>query len=162
MAYILQQLLSKSASRYPDKTAVWARGRSITYRELDERSNQVAHLLQKRGVKKGDRVGLYFPKSVESVISMLGVLKAGGVYVPLDPQAPPDRIGYIIENCGIRVLITNNEKRRGLDAATLGRLDLCVLTDPELKSSNGGGIVPWGMLQEYAAGSQVRRAGLRE
>jgi amino acid adenylation domain-containing protein len=153
MAYIIQQLLSKSASRYPDKTAVWARGRSITYRELDQRSNQVSHLLQKRGVKKGDRVGLYFPKAVESVISMLGVLKAGGVYVPLDPQAPPDRIGYIIENCGIRVLITNDEKRSGLDAATLGRLDLCVLTDPELKSSNGGGIVPWGILQEYAADS---------
>jgi amino acid adenylation domain-containing protein len=153
MAYILQQLLSKSASRYPDKTAVWARGRSITYRELDQRSNQLAHLLQGRGVRKGDRVGLYFPKSVESVISMLAVLKAGGVYVPLDAQAPADRIGYIIENCGIRVLITNDEKRRGLDAATLGRLDLSVLTDPELKSSNGGGIVPWGMLQEFPASS---------
>jgi len=152
MAYIIQQLLSKSASLYPDKTAVWARGRSITYRELDEQSNQLAHLLQGRGVRKGDRVGLYFPKSVESIISMLGVLKAGGVYVPLDPQAPPDRIGYIIENCGIRVLITNYEKRHGLDAATLGRLELSVLTNPELKSSNGGGVVPWGMLQEFPAG----------
>jgi non-ribosomal peptide synthetase component F len=151
MAYIIQQLLSKSASRYPDKTAVSARGTSITYKELDERSNQLAHLLQGRGVRKGDRVGLYFPKSVESIISMLGVLKAGGVYVPLDPQAPPDRIGYIIENCGIRVLITNYEKRRGLDAATLGRLELSVLTNPELKSSNGGGVVPWGMLQEFPA-----------
>ncbi len=151
MAYIIQQLLSKSASLYPDKAAVWARGSSITYKELDERSNQLAHLLQGRGVRKGDRVGLYFPKSVESVISMLGVLKAGGVYVPLDPQAPPDRIGYIIENCDIRVLITNYEKRRGLDAATLARLELSVLTNPELKSSNGGGVVPWGMLQEFPA-----------
>jgi amino acid adenylation domain-containing protein len=151
MAYIIQQLLSKSASRFPDKAAVAARGHSITYKELDERSNQLAHLLQGRGVRKGDRVGLYFPKSVESIISMLGVLKVGGVYVPLDPQAPPDRIGYIIENCGIRVLITNYEKRRGLDAVTLGRLELSVLTNPELKSSNGGGVVPWGMLQEFPA-----------
>src|SRR5258708_37229368 len=114
MAYIIQQLLSKSASLYPDKTAVWARGRSITYRELDELSNQLAHLLRRRGVRKGDRVGLYFPKSVESVISMLGVLKAGGGDVPLDAQAPADRSGYIIENCGIRVRITNNQKRRRL------------------------------------------------
>src|SRR5712671_1527525 len=152
MAYIIQQLLTKSVSRFPNKAAVVARGHSITYKELDERSNQLAHLLQGRGVRKGDRVGLYFPKSVESVISMLGVLKAGGVYVPLDPQAPPDRIGYIIENCGIRVLITNYEKRRGLDAATLARLELSVLTNPELKSSNGGGVVPWGMLQEFPAG----------
>src|SRR5258708_38315360 len=106
MDYIIQQLLSKSASRYPDKTAVWARGRSITYKELDERSNQLAHLLQGRGVRKGDRVGLYFPKSVESVISMLGVLKAGGGYVPLDPQAPPHPIGDNIANFGIPAPIT--------------------------------------------------------
>src|SRR5258708_8145579 len=91
MAYIIQQLLSKSASLYPDKTAVWARGRSITYRELDELSNQLAHLLRRRGVRKGDRVGLYFPKSVEYVISMLGVLKAGGGYVPLHAQTPANR-----------------------------------------------------------------------
>src|SRR5260370_37917580 len=81
MAYVLQQLLSKSAKAYPEKVAVWARGRSITYRELDERSNQMAHLLRKQGIKKGDRVGLFFPKCVESVISMLGVLKAAGVVV---------------------------------------------------------------------------------
>ena len=115
MAYILQQLLQKSAARYPENLAVWARGRSLTYRELEQRSNQLAHLLQERGVRKGDRVGIYFPKCVESVIAMLGVVKAGGVYVPLDPQAPPDRIGYIIGNCGIRVLITREDKRRGLD-----------------------------------------------
>ena len=65
-----------------------------------------------------DRVGLFFPKSVESIISMLGVLKAGGVYVPLDPQAPADRVGYIIGNCGIRVLITNSEKRQVLAPET--------------------------------------------
>ncbi len=94
MAYILQQLLTKSAKAYPEKPAVWARGRSISYRELDHRSNQLAHLLRERGVQKGDRVGLFFPKCVESIVSMLGVLKAGGVYVPLDPQAPADRIGY--------------------------------------------------------------------
>lgn len=151
MAYILQQLLQKSAARYPEKTAVWARGRGITYRELDERSNQVAQLLQQHGVKKGDRVGLYFPKSVESVISMFGVLKAGGVYVPLDPAAPADRVRYIIGNCGIRVLITNDEKRRGLDAATLAGLELSLLTDPELKSSNGGKLVPWSILAEFPA-----------
>src|SRR5450432_1729418 len=109
MAYVLQQLLSKSAKAYPEKPAVWARGKSITYRELDERSNQMAHLLLQQGVTKGDRVGLFFPKSVESIVSMLGVLKAGGVYVPLDPQAPADRVSYIMSNCGIRVLITSRE-----------------------------------------------------
>src|SRR3984893_9952724 len=149
MAYILQQLLSKSAKAYPEKPAVWARGKSITYRELDERSNQLAHLLRQRGIQKGDRVGLFFPKSVESIISMLGVLKAGGVYVPLDPQAPAERVGYIIGNCGIRVLITREDKRRGLDSAVVESLTLTVLIDESPKSSNGGSMVPWTILGQY-------------
>jgi amino acid adenylation domain-containing protein len=151
MAYILQQLLQKSAERYPEKLAVWARGRSLTYRELEQRSNQLAHLLRDRGVGKGDRVGIYFPKCVESVIAMLGIVKAGGVYVPLDPQAPPDRIGYIIGNCGIRVLITREDRRRVLDAAVLESLVFTVLIDEAPKSSNGGGLVPWTMLSQYPA-----------
>jgi amino acid adenylation domain-containing protein len=151
MAYILQQLLSKSAARFPEKTAVWARGRSISYRELEERSNQLAHLLQQSGISKGDRVGLFFPKCVESIISMFAVLKAGAVYVPLDPQAPVDRIGYIISNCGIRVLITQDEKRRALDLSTRESLDRCVVIDEARESGNGTAVLPWAALSEYPA-----------
>lgn len=151
MAYILQQLLEVSASRFPQNLAVWARERSLTYRELEERSNQLAHLLQQRGVGKGDRVGIYFPKCVESIIAMLGVLKAGGVYVPLDPQAPPERIGYIIGNCQIRVLITRAERRRGLDPATLSSLSFTVLVEEAPYAANGGGVIPWSMLADYPA-----------
>src|SRR5580693_7041440 len=148
MAYVLQQLLSKSAKAYPEKPAVWARGKSITYRELDERSNQLAHLLRQRGIQKGDRVGLFFPKSVESIISMLGVLKAGGVYVPLDPQAPADRVGYIIGNCGIRILITKSEKRAELSADIQGLLEACVLVEGE---GNGSDLIAWSQLSEFPA-----------
>jgi len=148
MAYLLQQLLSKSARAYPEKMAVWARGMSIAYRELEEQSNQLAHLLRKRGVKKGDRVGLFFPKCVQSVVSMLGVLKAGGVYVPLDPQAPADRVGYIIENCGIRVLITNHEKRQALSSETSSALECCILID---ESGNGDAANSWSALSEFPA-----------
>jgi amino acid adenylation domain-containing protein len=153
MAYVLQQLLKKSAAAYPEKPAVWARGKSITYRELEERSNQLAHLLRERGVEKGDRVGLFFPKAVESVVSMLGVLKAGGVYVPLDPQAPADRVGYIMSNCGIRVLITNAERRQALSAETLDALECSILTEQEeaqAKTKTGDdNVLPWSQLSNF-------------
>src|SRR5262249_45979146 len=145
----LQQLLTKSSTRYPEKTAVWARGRSITYRELDERSNQLAHLLVERGIRKGDRVGIYFPKNVESIVAMLGIVKAGAVYVPIDPSAPADRIGYIIGNCGIRALVTREDKHRGLDDATRMSLEFHVLIDGAPKSANGAGMVPWSDLANY-------------
>jgi amino acid adenylation domain-containing protein len=151
MAYILQQLLQKSAARYPEKLAVWARGRSLTYRELEGRSNQLAHLLRESGLRKGDRIGIYFPKCVESVVAMLGVVKAGGVYVPLDPQAPTDRVGYIIGNCGIQILITRDDKRRGLDPAIIESLSLSILVDDAPKSTNGGSVLPWSVLQQYPA-----------
>jgi len=149
MAYVLQQFLSDSAFRYPEKTAVSARGRSLTYRELEELSNQLAHLLQQRGIRKGDRVGLFFPKCVESLVAMLGALKAGAVYVPLDPQAPAERIAYILGNCGVRVLITNAEKRHVLDTATLASLDFCILTDNPSGPLNGASVLPWSVLTDF-------------
>jgi amino acid adenylation domain-containing protein len=148
MVYLLHQLLSKSARKYPDNTAVWARGQSLSYRDLDERSNQLAHLLRERGVRKGDRVGIYFPKAVESVVSMFGVLKAGGVYVPLDPQQPAQRIQYIIDNCGIKGLLTTREKLQSLDPAAIPTVKFCVFTD----RMNGAGTIRPGTSWEELAG----------
>ena len=80
MPYILQQLLTESAKGRAEHPAVWARGRTLSYRELDQRSNQLAHLLRQRGLKKGDRIGIFFPKAVESLVAMFGALKAGAVH----------------------------------------------------------------------------------
>src|SRR5882672_5487280 len=115
MPYTLQQLLSESARRHAERVAVWARERALSYGELNERSNQLAHFLRKQGVKKGDRIGLFFPKAVESVVAMFGALKAGAVYVPLDPQQPAERVSYVINNCGIKGLITSQNHLRLLD-----------------------------------------------
>jgi len=152
MAYLLTQLLSKSAKQYPDKAAVWAQGGAITYRELEERSNQLAHLLRERGLKSGDRVGIYMPKSVESVISMFATLKAGGIYVPLDPQAPAQRIAYIIGDCGIKALISNADKVKGLEALGKSCVDFNILTANGNHADGGLSVsMPWAAISEFPA-----------
>jgi amino acid adenylation domain-containing protein len=148
MAHVLPQLLSEAAGRFPEKTAVWAQSRTLTYRELEERSSQLAHLLRARGVKNGDRVGLYFSKSVESVVSMFGVLKAGAVYVPLDPHAPVRRIEYIIGNCGLKALITTQSKLQDLSTDLLRGNGFILLLD----GSNGtlpGHVISWDSLAAF-------------
>lgn len=160
MAYLLQQLLSNSAGRYPGNTAVWARGRSITYVELEERSNQLSHLLRAQGVKKCDRVGLFFPKCIESLVSMFAVLKAGAVYVPLDPQAPPERISYILGDCGIRALITNRAKLSILPTEAVTRLGCVVLTDAEDHKLDDPCVLNWSALARYTASEPVDASGI--
>jgi amino acid adenylation domain-containing protein len=114
MANLLHQLLIESAARVPSKGAVRFEGRSLTYRELDILTNQVARTLQSAGVRRGDRVGIYVHKSLGSVISVFGILKAGGMYVPLDPSAPAKRLAYITRDCDIKVLLTSAEKMASL------------------------------------------------
>lgn len=149
MSSLLNQLLTRSAERYPERPAIWARDRSLTYRELDERSNQLAHLLRERGLGKGDRVGLYFPKAVESIVAMFGVLKAGGVYVALDPGAPAQRIEYIIQNCAMRALVTTSEKLKLLDPQQIPSVEFSVLAE-ETAAPAASNQIPWSALASFA------------
>jgi len=128
MAYLLHQLLTGSAERYPDKAAVSTGGRTLTYGELDAQSNQLAHFLRERGLRKGDRVGMFFPKAVESLVAMLGISKAGGVYVPMDPQQPVQRAAYLIENCAMSGAITNAALLQALGPALNVPLGFALVT----------------------------------
>jgi len=110
MPYLLQQLLTNSAGRHPSNEAVVDKEATLTYRELDEFSNQLAYTLRENGVEKGDRVGIYLNKSIKSVIAIFGVLKAGASYVPMDPTAPARRSAFIIGNCGIKALVSSQQK----------------------------------------------------
>jgi amino acid adenylation domain-containing protein len=105
-ADVLHQLLERAAATFGDRPAVVEGDRYVDYEELEARSNQVAHLLIDLGVRRGDRVALYLDKSIESVVGLYGVLKAGAVYVPLDAQAPASRLGFVAANCGARWVIT--------------------------------------------------------
>lgn len=117
MAYLLHQLLSESATRYPDKVAVVFKDQTLTYAQLDSETNQLANHLIGLGVEKGDRVGIYFEKSLYSIISVYGILKVGAAYVPIDPMAPVKYINYIISRCGIKSLLTFKEKIKNIEKA---------------------------------------------
>ena len=110
MAYVLSQLLGETSRRFADKTAVACAGRSLTYGALEEESNRLAHLLRREGVRPGDRVGIYLNKSVDTVLGIFAILKAGAAYVPVDPQAPAHRLGLILQNCGTRHLLSTAAK----------------------------------------------------
>jgi amino acid adenylation domain-containing protein len=110
--YLLHHLLEESSRKHPDRNAVVSKDKSITYADLEIKSNQLALTLSQQGIKKGDRVGIMLSKSIESIIALFGIMKAGAIYVPLDPLAPVNRVNHIISHCGIVWLITSHEHLR--------------------------------------------------
>ncbi len=114
MVYLLPQAVENGAARYPDKEAVRFSGQSLSYAELLRRASNLAHVLIEHGVNRGDRVGIYMNKSLESVVAVYGIMLAGAAYVPLDPFAPVGRLSYVIRDCGIRWLVTKEAKIDGV------------------------------------------------
>lgn len=114
--FLLQHLLIESARRFPNRPAVRSGNRELSYQELDILSNKLASSLRNHGLRKGDRVGIYVPKSLASLVSIYGVLKAGGCYVPFDPEAPPDRLAMIARDSGIVFLLSSTAKTSDIDA----------------------------------------------
>ena len=93
------------AALHPSSQAVSCTGQRLTYVELNKRANQLAARLKKLGAGVEDRVALYFQRGVEMVIAILGVLKAGAAYVPLDPDYPPERLSYMLDDSRAVVLL---------------------------------------------------------
>ncbi|MEM7587323.1 MAG: amino acid adenylation domain-containing protein [Acidobacteriota bacterium] len=112
MGFLLHHSVFEAAQRDPDRDAFRFEGRGLTYAELAERSTRLANLLIAHGVKPHDRVGIYMNKSLELPVALYGVLAAGAAYVPIDPTAPAARVKFILEDCGIRHLITQGSHAR--------------------------------------------------
>ncbi len=152
MNFLLTHLLSNSAARSPQNTAVVFGDDSITYAELEDVTSRLAARLSERGVSRGDRVGICMNKSIGSIIGLLGILKAGAAYVPLDPNAPPSRIAYIVENCGIRVLMTSRAKIQKLVGAFAGAtLPSCVVVmdgPASIDSLTGLPVLAWNEIKD--------------
>ncbi len=105
----IQELFEAQVQARPDAVAVGFEGQQLTYRELNQRANQLAHYLQTRGVGPEVLVGICVPRSLEMVVGLLGILKAGGAYLPLDPEYPPDRLAFMLNDSRVKVLLTQEE-----------------------------------------------------
>jgi len=129
----VHHLVAAWARRSPDRTAVVAAGESITFAQLDRLSDRLAATLRERGVGPGDLVGVYTGRSCGMVVAVLGVLKAGGGYLPLEPAAggpggadgmPAERLAFVLEDARPRVVVTADGLDPGLAAGNVPCLDL--------------------------------------
>jgi amino acid adenylation domain-containing protein len=109
------------AQQSPNQSAIVSREGVVTYEALDRLANRFAHTLAASGLQVGDRVAIHLNKSPLGVAAMLGTLRAGGVYVPIDPHSPPARAALIVNDCDIRHLLISPRHMRGWEAAGVTR-----------------------------------------
>jgi amino acid adenylation domain-containing protein/FkbM family methyltransferase len=102
----IHQLFERQVAQTPNSVAVIYQEQELTYTELDQRANQLAHYLRSRGVGPEVRVGLCVERSLEMIVGLLGILKAGGAYVPLDPTYPRERLGFMLADTAAPILLT--------------------------------------------------------
>jgi len=102
----VEQFLEQSAELTPDKTALICGSHRLTYGELDMRANQFAHVLLEQGLSRWDRVVIFAPNSVETAMAVFAILKAGGVFVVINPTTKAEKLAYILNNCRATVLVT--------------------------------------------------------
>ena len=158
----MHELFELQVDRTPDATALVFEGARLTYRELDERANQVAHILKQQGVGPDAIVGLYVHRSLELVIGALGILKAGGAYLPLDPEYPADRIALMLEDSRAKVVVTHTEASRTLQTTA----EVIVIDrSPEVQGAPSarvaGGATPKNLAYViYTSGSTGRPKGV--
>jgi amino acid adenylation domain-containing protein len=105
----LHHLIEAQVEKAPDAIAVIFADKKLTYRELNNRANQLAHYLQLLGVQAEERVCICLERSLEMVVGLLGILKAGGVYVPIDPNYPLERLAFLLEDSQAPLLLTQQE-----------------------------------------------------
>lgn len=129
----MHQAVERQARKTPDLVALTCGPRSLTFRELDARADKVAQVLLRRGVGRDAVVGLHMSRSVDLVVGALGVMKAGGAYLPLDPAYPADRLAFMVEDSGAPVILTE----RALASGSLWAAPSITIEDIEREEATG-------------------------
>lgn len=132
-------MFASAVGSYPDSPAAEDRTRTLTYRDVDEASDKVAQFLRSRGVGPEVPVGVFMERSLEMLPVILGIIKAGGTYVPLDPRYPVDRISLIIDDCRMALAFTGPETNKLLNHL----VEVVVITSDWFDSeTNGSSVIP--------------------
>ena len=130
----IPELWAQQVQRVPDAGALSCGDRSLTYRELDEASNRLAHLLTSHGVGPGGCVALLSPRSAEAIVAILAVLKTGAAYLPIDPSLPAARLQFMVADATPAAALTTSELAERFDACELAVIDL---NDPAIEDQPG-------------------------
>ncbi|WP_425361109.1 amino acid adenylation domain-containing protein [Candidatus Tisiphia endosymbiont of Stenodema calcarata] len=135
----IHQLFEESVRRSPDRIAITYKDQQISYRVLNQRVNQLAHYLVKQGVGLETAIAISTPRSPKMIIGLLAILKSGGIYVPIDPEYPTERIHYMLEDGKTSILLTTKEIRDSLDLSKIhlnneGKSVASISSNPYLKN----------------------------
>ncbi|HTI09034.1 MAG TPA: amino acid adenylation domain-containing protein [Puia sp.] len=133
-------LLARQVAGMPDDIALVCEESSITYRQLHERSNQLGHYLRQRGIGEENRVPVCIGRSIDMVIAVMGILKAGAAYVPLDPSYPADRIAYILEDAGAALILTSGDSKRHIPSQYQDRIIEIDLLQQDIDGQSRDGV----------------------
>lgn len=138
MTELLHTWVTNHAERRPEATAVVLEGERLTYGQLEESSNRLARVLREGGCAKGDRVCLLMPKRPAAIVAILGVLKADGIYVPLDPSSPPARLAKALRSCESRWLLASGGVAQTLEEllGQIGPQRVGSMDDDRIKGEN--------------------------
>ena len=155
----LAQRIEAQVERSPDAIALSFEGKQLSYAELNQQANLVAHQLIEKGVGPEVRVGLAVERGLEMIVGLLAILKAGGAYVPLDPAYPQDRLSYMIQDSGIRLVLA---QAGVLEDLLLGDEVEILLISPETpqRLDRGQAPLPQGMHSNTATPLTGRRTGV--
>ena len=164
-ASCIHQLFEAQAGRAPDAVAATFENNRLTYGELNRRANKLAHHLRRLGVKAETPCGIYFERSLDMLVAMLGTLKAGGAYVPIDPSYPEERIAYMVADARMPVLLTQQRLAGSLPRheAQVIRLDAdWVMMEGESDENPTSGVTPDNLAYViYTSGSTGRPKGVQ-
>ncbi|MFG2521035.1 amino acid adenylation domain-containing protein [Streptomyces sp. NPDC048527] len=157
----IDSVFAARAAERPDAIALTCEGKSLTYAELDERAERFAAALRAREVQPGERVGVCLERSLDLVVTMLAVLKADAVYVPMDPTYPADRLAYTAQDAALRIVVTTLEDFPGAEGTRAVRPEALAEHDGELTRDTKGQRAPESAAYIiYTSGSTGRPKGV--